>query len=70
MSLPQLSGDPDLFISTTLTRPSASNFTWHSFDYGSDVVTVNTHTDPAACTGCVYYIAVVGAREATYTISV
>lgn len=55
----QLSGDPDLFISTTVTRPTDDdqNSTWRSTEFGSDVVTIDPSKDPRACTHCTYYIA-------------
>jgi hypothetical protein len=68
----QISGDPDLYISTSIERPGegAGNYTWKSFSYGSDLVHIDPSTDADACTGCTYYIAVVGNRESTYSISV
>jgi hypothetical protein len=55
----QLSGDPDLFISTTITRPQANdaNSTWRSTEYGPDSITIDPRTDPKACSRCTYYIA-------------
>lgn len=63
-----MSGDPDIFVSTTTKYPSASNSTWRGIRYGSDVIAINTDTDAHACVYCTYYITVYGAAEATYSI--
>ena len=54
------SGDPDLFISTSNSRPNFRNFTWRSIQYGTDSLTITTKEDPKACSGCTYYIGVYG----------
>ena len=68
----QLSGDPDIYVSTTVGHPAPDsvNSTWRSSDYGPDVLVINPRTDPKACYHCMYYIAVIGNLESTYTISV
>lgn len=59
LSLLQLSGDPDLFVSTTVAHPAAddSNSTWRSTEYGADVLVIDPRTDHRACTHCMYFIA-------------
>lgn len=54
-----MAGDPDLFVSTTVTRPAADdrNSTWRSTEYGPDTLTIDPRTDPKACVHCTYYIA-------------
>ncbi len=37
----QISGDPDLYVSTQFTHPSPVNSSWHSFRYGSDMLVIN-----------------------------
>ncbi len=65
----QLSGDPDIYVSTKNRYPTARNSTWRGVRYGSDVIEINTDTDPQACFQCTYYITVYGASESTYTIT-
>eukprot|EP00598_Pedospumella_elongata_P002386 CAMPEP_0184975878 /NCGR_PEP_ID=MMETSP1098-20130426/6959_1 /TAXON_ID=89044 /ORGANISM="Spumella elongata, Strain CCAP 955/1" /LENGTH=2755 /DNA_ID=CAMNT_0027498653 /DNA_START=79 /DNA_END=8346 /DNA_ORIENTATION=+ len=71
-ALTTLSGDPDIYVSTTVGHPAPDsvNSTWRSSDYGPDVLVINPRTDPKACYHCMYYIAVIGNLESTYTISV
>jgi hypothetical protein len=63
-----LSGDPDMYVSTT-PNPIRGNSTWRASSMGSDTVQI-TPTDVNACTApCRYYIGVTGfASQATYTI--
>eukprot|EP01038_Epipyxis_sp_PR26KG_P008213 gene8213-11113_t len=68
ISLTRISGDPDLYISTKLQRPSPSNFTWKSIRYGSDVIEIDPLTDKDACFHCTYYILVYGTSESVYSI--
>ena len=60
-----------MYVSTTVGRPAPDsvNSTWRSSDYGPDVLTIDPGSDHRACTHCMYYIAVIGASESTYTIS-
>ena len=67
--LTPLSGDPDLYISTTVKYPNRNNNTWKSEDYGPDSITIDVYSDDEACTSCTYYIAVVGVIPSTYTIT-
>lgn len=55
----QLSGDPDIFVSTTVEHPQAddTNSTWRSTEYGADVLVIDPRTDRRACVHCMYYIA-------------
>ena len=78
-------GDPDVYISTVNSHPTATGNTtfWKSYSYGADTVLIhpfgggssssssvvnihNTHE----CVDCTYYIAVFGARESAYSITV
>ena len=59
-----------MYVSISTDHPSAENSTWRSFRYGSDVLDIDPKTDVNACNDCVYYIAVYGNTEATYSISV
>lgn len=70
ISLTTVSGDPDLFVSTTIKRPGVGNYTWLSYRYGSDTLIIDPSKDSSACTHCTYYIAVYGAYESTYSITV
>jgi hypothetical protein len=61
-----LSGDLDLFVSTSVTRPNVSNSMWQSRKFGEDSIAIDSELDTKACTGCTYYIAVFGYRAGTY----
>jgi len=50
-------------------RPGPDETTWSSVEYGPDVLTIDPRADRKACTHCIYYIAVIGNIESTYTIS-
>lgn len=69
MFLLQISGDPDIYISTRTHLPGPNNYTWSSVHYGSDVVEINPVVDRYACEYCVYYVAIYGATESTYTLT-
>ena len=65
-----ISGDPDVFVSTTVRKPSPpTNFTWASTAYGGDVLVIDPTLDMKACRHCNYYIAVVGVTPSTYSIT-
>jgi hypothetical protein len=56
-SLTTMSGDPDMYISTTFDRPSPTNSTWQATFFGSDTLVIDPRVDTRACVGCMYYIA-------------
>ena len=62
-------GDPDIYISTTIRYPSLTNYTWRSVSYGQDVITIDPSIDNNACTNCVYYIAIIGLSESSYSLT-
>lgn len=63
-------GDPDLFVSVKTKHPTISNYTWHSAAYGGDTLTIAPVQEPkAACTDCMYYVAVYGYQESTFRYS-
>ena len=79
-TLTPLSGDPDLFVSTTVDHPSRINNTWQSFRYGSDTITIETSRDTSdgtsdtsasshSCVDCTYFIAVYGNDNSHYTLT-
>jgi len=70
IALTPISGDPDLFVSTSDRYPSATNNTWRSTRFGPDTISIDPSTDDRACVPCMYYISVYGATESTFTISV
>jgi hypothetical protein len=62
--LTQISGDADLYVSNKVSKPTTTNSTWRSYEYGSDVVEINPQTDNNACTKpCTYFVAVVGSTD-------
>jgi hypothetical protein len=40
ISLTTFAGDPDLFVSTTSTHPSPTNYTWSATAYMDDSITI------------------------------
>jgi hypothetical protein len=70
ISLMPIAGDPDLYVSTTTTRPKMDNYTWRSLSFGSDTISINPFEDSKACVDCIYYIGVYGFFEASFSILV
>lgn len=70
LSLAPLSGDPDLYVSTTLQYPGPRNYTWKATNYGADTLTIDPGQDSRACDHCMYFIAVYGASSSpsSYTL--
>lgn len=70
--LTTFSGDPDMYVSTSLNHPGPGEgeSTWFSHDFGSDILRIDPTVDTSACTGCIYYIAIVGSRDASYSLLV
>ena len=66
VSLTCLSGDADLFVSTT-PGPTKDNHIWGQTRWGSDAITIYPE-DSHFCSGCYYFISVYGFEEALYTI--
>jgi len=69
--IPQ-SGDPDIFISTSNTRPNSTSYMWSGQSAGTEIVYI-LPTDPNVvncATPCIYYIGVLafGLRSASYSI--
>jgi len=69
-----LSGDPDLYVSTTNHTPSAADNQWAGVAYRDDSVVItrfDTHycLPSSSSTSCVYYIAVYGYSNCRYSIS-
>jgi hypothetical protein len=60
-------GDADIYLSTTVRQPNATNYTWVSARTAGDALTI-PNTDPKFCTNCRYYIGVNGYTDVTYTI--
>ena len=69
ISLTPISGDPDLFVSASERYPSSMNNTWRSTRFGTDTISIDPSTDDRAPVPCMYYIAVYGATESSFTIS-
>lgn len=61
-------GNPDLYISCTNSHPGPDNYTWSSTSFGDDFILIDPSKDKYACVDCVYYIAVFGIFESTYSI--
>jgi hypothetical protein len=70
ISVTPLSGDPDLFVSTTHIRPNGINSTWASAGYGTEIVSIDTTADIEACIHCRYFVGVQGSQAAHYSIAV
>ena len=64
-------GNCDLYVSTTIERPTPDNYTWSSADYGDDVIIVNgTKAGPGGRPGLYYYIGVYNTRLASSSYSI
>jgi hypothetical protein len=64
VALNALTGDPDLYMSTTVTRPDHDNYDWVAQAVGSDVLTVQS-----PLIGW-YYIGVYGWQTSSFTLTV
>lgn len=66
-----LSGDPDLYVSTSIPFPSmdAGQYTWVSKNFGFDMIDILT-TDPDFVADATYYIAVHSFAETMFAITV
>eukprot|EP00457_Paulinella_chromatophora_P000073 gb/GEZN01000073.1/.p1 GENE.gb/GEZN01000073.1/~~gb/GEZN01000073.1/.p1 ORF type:complete len:2576 (+),score=267.19 gb/GEZN01000073.1/:57-7784(+) len=66
---PLSTGDPDLYISTQVSHPNQTDFTWSSLLFGADSITV-VRGDPNFCAGdnCIYYIGVYGFTNVSFTV--
>ncbi len=66
-----LSGDPDVYMSTTQTMPNRTNgFMWSSAYAGADAITLDSADGDARFIAGTYYIAVYAFDNAAFTISV
>jgi hypothetical protein len=63
-----MTGDPDLYVSTTSQVPSTNNYQWKAVAYGSDAINID-YTDPNYIQGT-YYIAVYAYTNTTFTLVV
>lgn len=68
VSVTPLSGDPDMYISTTYEHPNSTNYDWMSTNYRSDSITI-PKTHPKSCVGCSFYIGVRAYSPTTYYIT-
>jgi hypothetical protein len=66
LALNSLTGDPDLYVSTTISRPNREDAELHSAAVGSDVLTINAADVRLGW----YYIGVYGWRSSSYTLTV
>ena len=65
-----LTGDPDLFVSTIVTKPNMTNFQWRSNGFGNEVVSISPAQLASCALPCNIYISVLGwGAGATFTIS-
>jgi hypothetical protein len=67
-----ITGDPDIFISTSISRPNATSYTWSGQSASTEIVYI-LPTDPNVINcaiPCIYYIGVLafGLRSSSYTI--
>jgi hypothetical protein len=60
-------GDPDLFVSTTVERPTRTNHTWAAQRFRGDSITI-PHTDPNSVALRYYYIGVFAYTNTTFSI--
>jgi len=68
LSVTPLTGDPDVYVSTTLQHPNQTSYTWRAMQFGADCITINSTTDRNFVTGT-YYIAIYAYQYSTYTIT-
>jgi len=64
--LTPLFGDPDLYVSNIIPRPTEHNFTWYSDNYGGDVLNLD-YTQEHFSLGT-YFIGVSAATNASFSI--
>ena len=72
IAVTSLAGDPDLYVSSTISLPTNSDFTWARAHLGGDTITI-AYEDSKSCKpdvdpDCKYSIAVYGYAPATFTI--
>jgi len=67
VTLTPLTGDADLFVSTSTQHPDAASFTWASTSAGDDLLYISA-SDPRFGTG-VYFVGVVAVSNSSYTLS-
>jgi hypothetical protein len=68
VSITPLTGDPDLYMSTTVTRPNTTAFTWRSMFFGADAIAVDSYRDPNFRVGT-YFIGVHSFTESSFSIT-
>jgi hypothetical protein len=49
INLRSMSGNPDLYVSTTLQYPGPKNYTWMSTSYGSDTIVIDPRDNHDFC---------------------
>lgn len=69
ISVTDLSGDPDIYVSTVTQSPSKNSYQWAAFDFGFDLIEIET-THPSYKAQSTYYIAVYSFNDAYFSLSV
>ena len=67
-TITSMSGDADLYVSTTNPKPSFSDSTWKAFSIGSVAVTIRSDKDPNFKVGT-YYLAVHSLQASMFLIT-
>ena len=70
LHLEALSGDPDMYVSTEVARPTLASCTWISAQRGSDSLLVSTNNREFTPGSSIVYVAVYGRYAAHFSISV
>jgi len=68
ISLTMVSGDADLYVSTT-QLPTEESYVWRSSNFGNDVKVI-LYDDPQYCWNCEYFVGVYGYKNSTFTLLV